>query len=477
MQNAELRMKKATLIRRLSAFCLLHSAFACAAASPPPQWHPSTALPPPPAEESVIEIPIQASLAPLAAEVERQVPKKMEKLDGYEMDPQNRFGLKYKVERDPVNVFMQNYGLHAVTTVRFALEGCVRSTRMWPCVSCGFSEPLREARIVIDSRLEWDAQWRIRSITKPRPVEFPRPCTITLLNIDLSAWKIGPLVDQQLREVAKTIDRDAPKLTGIRPVAQEVWTSLQTPAELAPRTWLVFEPVDVALAPLRGSGQTITSTLTLRARTRVVVGDKPAVTPRPLPALRVAQPAGGGIRVPLDIELPYAEAGRLLTEQFGKQTYRIEGHDLIVDTIQIGPAANGKMSVAVNLDYRGGTLRNYRGLVRLEGTPAFDPATSTVSLPDLDYALEKRRNPFLRTVERAVHDTLRARLRENARWPVAAELASVRTQIEKAMSQTLARGVTMRGSVQSLQPLRAVPHAAGITVRVMATGTAVVEVK
>ncbi len=433
--------------------------------------------PAPPAEESIIEIPIRSTLDQLSAEAERQVPRKIEKLDGYEMDPQNRFGLRYKVERDPIAVYMQNFGLHATTTVRFALEGCVRSTRMWPCVSCGFGEPMREAHIIIDARLEWDAQWRIRSVTKARPVEFPRPCTVTLLNIDLSEWKIGPMVDQQLRDVAKTIDRDAPKLTSIRPVAQEVWTSLQTPSELAPRTWLVFEPVDVALAPLRGSGTTVFSTLTLRARTRVVVGERPSTAARPLPPLRVAEPAGGGIRVPLDVELPYAEAGRLLTAEYGKRTYRIEGRDLRVEGIALAPAAGGKISVAVDLDYRGGPLRGYRGLVRFEGTPTYDAATSTVTLPDLDYALEKRRNPFLRMVERAVHDALRAQLRQNARWPIAAELAAIRAEIDKAISRPLARGVTMRGSVTSLEPVSAVPHDQGITVRVMAMGTATVEVR
>ena len=41
----------------------------------------------------------------------------------------------------------------------------------------------------------------------------------------------------------------------------------------------------------------------------------------------------------------------------------------------------------------------------------------------------------------------------------------------------LARGVTMRGAVTSLVPVSAVPHEQGITVRVVAMGTAVVEVR
>jgi len=458
-------------------------ALTCAAAPAPPTPLPIT--PAPAAEESVIEVPIRASLAPIAAEIEKQVPKRMEKIDGFEMDPKNQFGIRYRVTRDPVNLYMQNLGLHAATVVHFGIEGCKRvvnplngAASMWPCVSCGWAETPREAKITIDSRLEWDAQWRIRSVTKARPVEFPRPCTVTLLNIDLSAWKIGPMVDQQLRDVVKTIDRDTPKLTNLRGTAQQVWTSLQTPTELAPRTWLMFEPVDVALAPLRGSGQLVTSTLSLRARTRVVVGDRPAPAPKPLPALRVAEPTGAGIRVPLDIELPYAEAGRLLTEQFGKRTYKVEGKDLIVDTLALSPGTNGKVVLEMAIDYRGGAFRSYRGPVALEGTPTFDSATNAVVIADLDYSLEKKgRNPFFRIAERVVHETLRTRLRQNARFPIGAQIASVRAEVERAMTRPLAPNVAMRGTVQSIAPTAVIAHSAGITIRVLAAGGAAVEVR
>ena len=53
--------------------------------------------PPPPAELSTIVIPIRTSLAPLLPQLESQVPKSMEKLDAYELDPQKQFGMKYRV--------------------------------------------------------------------------------------------------------------------------------------------------------------------------------------------------------------------------------------------------------------------------------------------------------------------------------------------------------------------------------------------
>src|SRR5213592_1513424 len=135
---------------------------------------------------STIVVPIHASLAPLLPALESQVPKTQMKLDGYEMDPQQRFGMKYRVQRDKIALNMAGTGLHATTTIRYAMEGCRRTVKpivgtvtMWPCVSCGFGEPMREAFIAIDSQLSWDATWRLQSRTKARPAEFPNGCRVT----------------------------------------------------------------------------------------------------------------------------------------------------------------------------------------------------------------------------------------------------------------------------------------------------------
>ena len=138
-------------------------------------------------------------------------------------------------------------------------------------------------------------QLATKSTTRAMPVDFSsHRCQVTFANIDITDWKIAPIVNDQLRQVLKTIDANTPKLTNIRPSANQVWSSLQSPVEIAPRTWLVMEPTDVALGPITGSGLSVTSTLTLRARTRVIVGEKPPVTQKPLPALHVLPATAGG---------------------------------------------------------------------------------------------------------------------------------------------------------------------------------------
>src|SRR5207248_4248342 len=130
-----------------------------------------------------------------------------------------------------------------------------------------------------------DANWRLSSRTNARPAEFPNGCPVTFAGINIAGWKIAPIVDAQLRQAARTIDANTPKLTDIRPQAQQVWSSLQAPQEIAPRTWLLTEPVEVGLAPIIGAGLNVTSAIVLRARTRVVVGDRPSLAARPLPSL------------------------------------------------------------------------------------------------------------------------------------------------------------------------------------------------
>jgi hypothetical protein len=456
---------------------LLILLFVCRAASAQTSQSPTA----PPTELSTIVVPIRASLAPLLPQLESQVPKNLSKTDAWELDPKKEFGMKYRVVRDPIVLNVIGSGIHATTTIHFALQGCRRTKKpfsddivMWPCLSCGFGEPMRDAWISLSSHLDWDANWRLRSRTQAMPVDYSsNRCQVTFANIDITDWKIAPIVREQLKQALKTIDGNTPKLTNIRPAAAQVWSALQSPVEIAPRTWLVMEPADVSLGPVTGSGLTVTSMLTLSARTRVVVGERPPVTPKALPALRLSQAAAGGIRIPFDIELSYDEASRLMTENFGKRNY--EG--VAVDSIRISPAADGRVSIELNVDYRLSRLRHYNGPVYLEATPVFDAATRIVSLENLQYTLESRRkNLFVRIADRLAHDTLRARLAKTAHWSVAPQIDTIRGAIASAVTRTLAPGVMMRGRVDAIELRSMTLDASGIVIHALAMGSAEVEI-
>ena len=419
---------------------------------------------------STIVVPIRASLAPLLPELETRVPSTFR-----DKTTERGIDVRYEITREPLALNMIGAGLHATTTVKYALEAC---RGRFPCISCGFGEPRRVAEIKLQTKLEWDANWRIRSTTKPLPVHYARRCQVTWLNIDITRRFVAPVVDDQLAIAARTIDRNTPALASIKPHAEEIWTALQTPVEIAPRTWLVIDPSDVALSPITGSGLNVTSTLSLRALTRVVVGAKPATTRKPLPALRAAAAASNGLRVPFDLELPYEDASQLAGRELAGKTFQVNGKPLVIESLKLTPSTNGRVLIEAAIDYRGGRLRNYKGTVFLEGTPRFDAATSTVVIPDLDYSLDpKRRGLFLRLVERAAHDSIRERLRENAKFSLAARINEIRGEITKALTRKLAAGVFMKGRADAIQPVSVTPTANVLVVRVIATGVAEVELR
>ena len=447
-------------------------AAACAPASTAPPPHsaaPATpATPPPPPELSTIVVPIRASLAPLLPELEARVPKTFS-----DKTTERGIDVKYVIDREPLELNMIGAGLHATTTVKYAMEAC---RGRFPCVSCGYGEPRRVAEIRLQTKLDWDPSWRIRSTTKPLPVNYPRRCEVTWFGIDITRRFVAPVVEEQLAIAARTIDRNTPALASIKTQAEQIWTALQTPVEIAPRTWLTLEPSEVSLTPITGSGLNVTSTLSLRALTRVVVGAKPVLARRPLPALKVAAAAPGAMRVPFDLELPYDEASALAAREVAGKTFRVDGKPLLIESIKLGPAANGRVSIEAMIDYRGGALRNYRGAVFLEGTPRFDVATSSIVIPDLEYSLDpKKRGLFLRIAERAAHVSIRDRLRENAKFSMAARIAEIRSEITAALTRKLAAGVTMKGRADAIQPVSVTPMANVLVVRAVAAGVAEVD--
>ena len=464
-----------------SYFCFLLFAFcffvSCASQQQPPPTEAIVEASPP--EVSTLIVPIRSTLAPLLPLIEAQVLKSVESR-GYEPVPRQPYMVRYRIARDPIALNMEGSGLHATTTVHYSLEGCritqkpfSKETTLFPCVSCGFDEPMRDAWIALDAHVEWDENWRLRTRTKARPIEFGQRCKVTFINLDITDWKLAPVVNEQLQQTAKTIDANTPKLTSIRPGAEQIWSSLQTPSEIAPRTWLVMEPLDIALAPIAGRGLQVTSALSLRTRTRIVVGERPRVAAKPLPPLHAARDAATGVRVPFDVELSWEEASRLLTESFGGKRYQ----NVALESLRLMPGKDGKIVVEASVDYRGGGLKKYHGLVYLEGMPRFDAEKSALALDNLEYSLDPRRhNPFVRIGDRLAHEALRARLAETARWSLAPQIAAVKREIEAATSRPLAPGIVMHGRVVSIEPRSLSARAEGLTIRVVATGEASIDV-
>lgn len=414
-------------------------------------------------EVSTIAIPIRATLAPALPLIEAQVPKSVES-----SRQQSGFKIDYTVTRDPILLQMNGGDLRASTLAHYSIQAC---RGILGCLSCGVDEPPREARIALTAQFRWNADWSLRSTTTAEPVTFPNRCEVTALNLDITDGVIGPVVDDQMRKVAAAIDQNTPGVVTIRKNAEQIWSTLQMPYEMAERSWLVFEPIDAGLSPLTGQKLIVNSTLSVTARTRIIVGEKPLASIAPLPPLQ-SRNAPPGFRVALDVHVSYADATSFSSQRFAGKTFKVGGDDLRIDTISISPAVNGRLGVDATIDYK-----QYRGPVHLEGVPRIDAATDMVSVPDLEYALDPAHKTFfLNIVEGVAHDLIRSRLRDAATFSLAPHANEARDAITKALTRPLSPGVQLRGEAKAIGAESVVAAAEAIVARVVVSGMASVEI-
>jgi hypothetical protein len=450
---------------------LLLVLLACTRSAPAPLQDVRLTAAPPPPEISTIVIPIRADLQALLPELEQQVPRSTR-----QSVRERGIDVLYDVRRSPLALRMIGEGLHTTTTIHYAVQAC---RGRFPCVSCGFGEPRRQARITLHSALAWTPDWRLSSTTRVLPVDYASPCEITWLDIDVTRRFVAPVVEEQLRTAARLIDRQLPEQTDLRPVAASIWRELQTPIELSPDSWLLFAPSDVSLSPISGSDGSVSTLLTLRAQTRVAVGERPASGNAPLPPLagdvRTAGPPQ--IRVPFDLEITWDALNAIAAHEVAGMTRAIDGRAIMVESVRLAPGAAGRVRVEAMVDYRGGLLRNYRGVVLLEGTPELDESRSTLLIPDLEVSLDPRHRGFFAGIgERFARKAIRERLEAAMRFPLAAPLAAAREQITRGLNRELTPGVTLRAGVDGIAPEAVTPLRDFVAVRVVAVGSAEVAI-
>jgi hypothetical protein len=187
------------------------------------------------------------------------------------------------------------------------------------------------------------------------------------------------------------------------------------------------------------------------------------VVVRPLPALSQARPASG-LRVPVQVEVPFAELGRQATELLRAQTAHEPLRIVSVSVRGRADTALVRLEMAGRMD----------GALTLLGRPRWDDATRTLVMEGLDWTLESRgalsrikatlAAPF---VGRAI-----AQATNGGRYAVGPQLDAARAELTRAMNRPLAPEVAVGGGVTALVVTGVFTTPDAFVVRVLLTGEA-----
>jgi hypothetical protein len=461
-------MTMLTVPRRRAMACVAAS-FATAVAgcgkpgaqSPTPA---SAAAPLPPLEPAVISLPVTIAAAAVQAQLDRALPR-ADSLDRARC--QTLGGAvchQYVFARDTLGVRFTGDRVDVLARLRY--RGRVAVSSVGSLGSCGYPpEAMRRAELHLSTTLYWRSDWRLASRNTSLTTQLPDPCEVTVLRVDATPL-MRRVADAQLARVAQQVDSALPAVADLRRAADSLWRALQTPLPLdsAGSMWLVMNPEQVGLAPLDGRGSEVRTGLTLVARPQVVTGARPAVRARPLPTLTLSD-GRTGLRVPVQIELPYAEVARRAAELLAAETAR---QPLRVTGVAVHGAGGDTTVVTLSLAGR------MNGALTLVGRPRFDAASRSLVVDDLHYTVESR------DVLTRLKATLGAPLIKHAidqatgggRLALGPQLEAARMQITHQMNRPLAPDVAVGGGVRSLTVTAVRPTASAFVVRVLLEGEA-----
>lgn len=435
------------------------------------------AAPPPP---SVLVLPLRLSANRLFARLRSETPKSAEAMDDWvEMPPGSGRFFHYRWTRGPLAMSWKGARFEATTRLDYGLEAGMRrrdvipfsrSQRIMSLAQVGLGTPSRmDLHLATSVRLGED--WRVHTETAVTPT-LVDAIKVPVVGYDLSHG-VGQLLAAGISQKTREFDAAVARRLDLGPLVKELWQALARPQRLlGGSAWIDVAPERFVVAPVTTQGDGIVLKVGLEARPRLGLGQAPAAsaTEPALPPL-VPRDPGDGFRLALGAELGYPEAEKVLTRVLAGKTLPLPG-GLAVRVGTIGlETREGKPRMTL------GVTGALTGTVALSGTPALDPSTGDLTVPDLDYSFDASgaTGGLARLAERALAERLRSELRNRARWNVGGMLRKLRRAGDAALNRSLGPGLGLSGKLGAVQVEEVTTTPEGFRLRLAATGSAALD--
>ena len=315
--------------------------------------------------------------------------------------------------------------------------------------SCGYDEPPREIRASLAGNLRLAPAWYLDA-SLVAAVDPANDCTASMMNVNLSDRFAEPL-RAKLQEEADDVETRVRAAADFKAKAAKLWAKASEPIDIGRQTWLEFNPVAMVAGPVRLSddGQSVSIPMALKARPRVVLGERPdADQGVPLPA---AMP--GDVTPHFDVNvrglLTYDEASRKLTEELGGRRFSFFIFSVSVDDVRVSGSGD---KVVLAVDIRGA----FNGTLYLYGTPQFlaevgSRARGSLIFEDIDFAVETR-SLLARIGQALFSNRIREELTLHSQWDLTGEMLSAIGKVTRAINRDLTPDATMTGRFTTFGP-------------------------
>jgi hypothetical protein len=337
---------------------------------------------------SELDIPIRIAGAPVLAKAEQLVPAEFtsEAWPDY-MHPTCDFRYKYRFVRTGLQLTCVNniIGIHFGGNYQVSGSKCLCTAGVpvtpWIYGSCGFPpQPLRKVNMSLSSGLQFLPNYQLRTTTTITRIQPIDRCEVSVFSSDITQLVMDS-IRSSLVSFSNAMDQTISGLSFTKFINQLKDSSYHKIA-IGPYGYFLLNPTAFRIGQLNYAKDSFSISLGISCRP--LLGSDPAnhvPVPASLPALLQTE-SRNGIRLFMNLNYDYDFLTKMLHDSLYNKVFELKGRTIVVKDASIKGIENHQ--IELRIDFAGSN----HGTMFIRGTPTLDTAKQTLSLPDIEYALE-----------------------------------------------------------------------------------------
>ncbi len=316
--------------------------------------------------------------------------------------------------------------------------------------------------------------WSLETQTELNGHKWLKEPVVKLGITNLAITPIANLVLNQTRSTfAKSIDKEVKNLFDLKKEMETVWKEMHDPFLLSEEfnTWLLLNPQSVGMTPLKSTGNTVESTVTVVTKPGVFLGEKPTATGvTKLPPFAFSQAVADNFTLYLDTAVPFKEAERLSKQSMVGQVFTYKNKQVRVEDVGLYGQGN-KLVIRTNLK------GSYTGDVYLIALPEYDAASNHIQLKDVEFDFSSQK-ALMKTASWLFKGPMKKQMQENLDFYLNYNLEDAKKTIQENLKDyQLAPGINLNGLLDELSVSNVYISSNSIRVRIGLKGKLNLDVK
>lgn len=268
--------------------------------------------------------------------------------------------------------------------------------------------------------------------------------------------------------IQNTIDKTIRETLPINDYITTIWKKVQDPIPLSfegMNAWIKATPQALYSTPILGDKGNISTTIGIKCLMELYMGKSPEVKEKQqsLPQLKMYSTTDESFNINILADIPYEVIDTIAKSTLLGDTLEAGKKSVVIDSLEIF-GQNEKIVIGV------GVKGFINGMVYLQGTPYYEPNTSSIRLKDVEYELDTR-NIFANLANLFYKKGLTRMIEENLVIPIEEYLNLAKEMgSSELFDMELMENVKMNGILNKINITEIFPTSKGLKASIFFTG-------